>query len=840
MASNDLTRRQAEQRSAQISNVQYTIRLNLDKTETDYKGETTLQFDFNTGGLEELMVDFITKEVSSLTLNGKDFLSYRKDDFWLYIPTSSLKNGENQLAICYTNDYDKTGSGFHRFVDPEDDEVYIHTDFEPYDAHRLFPCFDQPDLKATYQLTVTGPDDWEFIHNSDPAEGKVRMERDARKKIEFKRTALFSTYIFALVVGPHTKWADRYRNIPLRLYCRKSLAKYIDPKNLFAITKESFEFLENYFDIPYPYGKYDQVFVPEFNFGAMENVACVTFTEHYIFRHKRMYRDYLNRSNTFFHEMVHMWFGNLVTMKWWNDLWLNESFADYLSYFAMSKGRLFPDSLEHMFARKEWAYMQDQLSTTHPIVASAEDTAEAFSNFDGISYAKGASVLKQMMFYIGENKFRQGIRIYLKKFYEKNTVLEDFLSCMSQASGVDIVGWSRQWLQTTGVNTLKPRTTENSCIVEQIPSVDNDQIRDHAILYESYALADGKPNISESGKVFVVGAQIEFPLKSKSRFILLNAQDHDYTKVFFSDADLDFISENVTLIEDRFTRRIIWGNLWQMVRDNALSPIRFLEMIEKHSNIEPDQAVLQAQLLAKAISTKSQFLTDPNREMWADRLFQLSIENLEKEKNDQFQMSWFNLMLACTETETSITHLKNILDGGKTYKNLEIDQEKRWNIVTRLCAFNFKDAEGLVQAETTNDPGDLGEKRAFSARASFPDSEVKSNYWNMFTDKKQSSSTDYMRYGMRGFFWHRQKVLLEPYVDKFFADLKTVYETRDMHYSSAFGSALFPMVMDVEQTLKQTKEFLDVNTGLPKLCRKDLIENADHLKRRLPVLRGQD
>jgi aminopeptidase N len=371
------------------------------------------------------------------------------------------------------------------------------------------------------------------------------------------------------------------------------------------MTKESFQFLENYFYIPYPYKKYDQIFVPEFNFGAMENVACVTFTEHYIFRSKQLYSEYLSRSNTIFHEMVHMWFGNLVTMKWWNDIWLNESFADYLSYYAMSKGKLFPDAFEFQFSRKEWAYMQDQLSTTHPIVGSAEDTADAFSNFDGISYAKGASVLKQLTYYIGEDKFRDGIRLYLKKFYENNTVLEDFLMCMSETSGIDIVEWSKKWLETTGVNTLKFNPDKDQCYIEQMPSETNHKIRDHAIMYETYDKKDGKISIVESNKIIISSAKTDVNISSSSKFTLLNAQDHDYVKIHFRDEELNFIYNNLKNINDRFTQRIIWGNLWQMVRDNALSAIWFLNLVEKYSDIEMDSTVLQEQMLQKTMSIKS-------------------------------------------------------------------------------------------------------------------------------------------------------------------------------------------------------------------------------------------
>ena len=836
MATNDLTRKQAEIRKKQVSNVKYQINLSVNKTDLDYKAQTTIFFDFKKTSEENLMIDFITKEITSLLVNGQEVSDYNKDDYWLYISASLLNSGSNEVSINYTNTYNNTGSGFHRFVDSEDSEVYIHTDFEPYDAHRLFPCFDQPDLKAKYKLTVTGPKEWAFIHNTNADQESVEGDY---KTVSFKETALFSTYIFALCVGPHQVWSDQYKNIPMKIYCRKSLAKHLDADNLFDITKESFEFMEEYFDIPYPYGKYDQIFVPEFNFGAMENVACVTFTEHYIFRSKKLYSQYLNRSNTIFHEMVHMWFGDLVTMKWWNDLWLNESFADYLSYYAMSKGKLFPDAFEFLLSRKEWAYMQDQLSTTHPIVGSAVDTADAFANFDGISYSKGASVLKQLTYFIGEEKFRDGIRIYLKKYYEKNTVLDDFLSCMSDASGVDIISWSKKWLETTGVNTMKLHMSEDTCYVEQMPSDNNNELRNHAIMYEGYDDTDGKATIRETGKIFVNGPKTNVELKSSSKFILLNAQDHDYVKICFRNDDLDFIFNNLNTIEDRFTQRIIWGNLWQMLRDNTLSPIWYLKLVEKFSDTEKDPTVLQGQMLQKASGIKNVYLTDKNREIWSEKLYNLSFKNLDKGQNDQFQISWFDLLVNCAESEDSINQLKSILDGDIVFKNLTIDQEKRWDIITKLCAYQSS-GKKMIAKEENNDRGDLGKKRAFMARAAQPDLNVKSDYWDMFVSSEQKQSSAYIRYGMEGFFWHKQKEMLEPYVDKFFKNLKHVYDTKDIHYSSHYSSILFPMTMNAKKTLNLTEAFIKENQDLPKLCKKSLIENADHLKRKIPILDKQE
>ena len=834
MPVSELKRTEAIERKKQLSNIKYNIEIKVNTESNKYSGKSIISFDFNSNYSNKLMIDAITHEVNQLIINDEICNTFERNESRIYIPTSSLCNGVNILQISYTNIYDNTGSGFHKFEDPEDKEIYIHTDFEPYDARRLFPCFDQPDLKSTYKLTITGPSNWKYIHNTYSI-NEEKIDKDYIK-VEFKETASFSTYLFALVIGPHEMWEDKHNDIPLRLYCRKSLAKYMDPENIFNITKESFTFLENYFDIPYPYEKYDQIFVPEFNFGAMENVACVTFTEHYIFRHKMMYADYLSRSNTIFHEMVHMWFGNLVTMKWWNDLWLNESFADYLSYYAMSKGKLFPDSFEYLLKRKEWAYMQDQLSTTHPIVGSAVDTADAFSNFDGISYSKGASVLKQLMYYIGEDKFRNGIRSYLKKYYEKNTVVDNFLECMSETSGFNIIEWSKQWLETTGVNTL---ICDNNTSIRQIPSETNNLQRDHAIMYQGYKLINGKTKIVENEQIFIKGENTEISLNTDVEFILLNANDFDYVKIYFNEKDLNFIFNNLNTIEDRFTQRIIWCNLWQMVRDNALSPIWFLKLVDKYSGIENDPNVLQGQMLQKVIGIKNIYLTEKNRIFWSDHLSNLAIENLKKGKNNQFQIAWFDLLYEAAESSQHISELKNILDGKVKYDNLIVDQGKRWQIVSKLCAYNYVDSSKIINTEIKNDPGDLGKKRAFTAKVSVPDLDQKSKWWDTFVSEKQSESSAYLRYGMEGFFWHSQKNILEPYVDKFFNNLKNIYETKDMHYSSYYTNFLFPMSMDVEKTLKQTEYFISENNDLPKLCQKSLKEMCDHLRRRQPILKEQ-
>jgi len=837
---NILTNEVAEQRSQLVSNAKYTLELSLEEKASEYQGRCFIEFQYKHGGITYLKLDFITKQIDSLILNGQASQDYLKGDYAIYLNEASLIEGQNKLEITYTSLFDNTGSGFHKFHDPLDSEEYMHTDFEPYEAHRLFPCFDQPDIKASYQLTVNGPAKWTYIHNTLP---KNITNTHQHTRIEFKRTAVFSTYLFALVVGPYTKWEEQYQEVPLGIYCRKSLAEYMDSENIFAITKESMATLEDYFQYPYPYDKYDQIFVPEFNAGAMENVGCVTFTESYIFRHQMLYSDHLNRANTISHEMVHMWFGDLVTMKWWNDLWLNESFADYLSYFTMSKGALFSDALQHFYLRKEWAYQQDQLSTTHPIAASARDTIEAFSNFDGISYSKGASVLRQLQYFIGDEAFRAAIALYFKRFAEKNTTLKDFLSIMSETSGIDIVAWSRQWLETTGVNILKYRIENGKLMIEQKGSAQNNLLRQHAIEYTGYKLTGSALAKNETGKIIINGNSAESTLKPDTAFLILNTHDYDYVKVYFSQADIATAQKYIHTIEDPFARRLVWGSLWQMVRDNAFSPTQFIQMGIEAAMKETDLAILNSHIISKITTIVGVYLTDENRKVWMPKLNSMARARLSDAKNSQQeQIIWFNLLLNTSENTDELAYLLALLTSGQTAPSLEIDQDKRWNIIARLTAYAYPKAEELYQQEKQADKGDLGRKKAYMVEASRPEASQKEGCWQAFTSER-SLSTDFLRYGMNGFHWRTQKELLASYVERYFEVIETIYVERDGHFARAFGRSLFPAWNRTPEMLERIEQFLEEKekngATLPALLKKQLIEQADDLKRVLPILESQ-
>ena len=442
----------ARQRAAQISNVDYRLSLNIGHTSDTFSGSNTITFDLEKRNNQPLTIDFEEGEIESVTVNGQA-AAFAFDKWFITIPQQQLVNGQNTLVINYSRKYSTDGSGFHRFVDPKNQEVYLYTDFEPYDANRLFPHFDQPDLKARYTLDVMAPSHWQVI--STTRETRIENKGDL-KHWYFPISAKISSYVFALHAGNYAVWEDSFEDIPLRLFARRSLAENVKIDDWFIPTKQSFKFFNEYFDIRYPFGKYDQIIAPDFNSGAMENVAAVTFNESYVSRGEKSTRARMNLANTIAHEMAHMWFGDLVTMRWWNGLWLNESFATYMANLAIDQASDFTNTWDYFYTgMKQWAYRSDDSVNTHAIELEVPTTGDAMTNFDGITYGKGAAVLKQVHHYLGKDEFRTGVSNYLKKFAYKNTDLDDFMTELGKAAGKDLSQWTQDWLYQPGLNTIE-------------------------------------------------------------------------------------------------------------------------------------------------------------------------------------------------------------------------------------------------------------------------------------------------------------------------------------------------------------------------------------------------
>ena len=534
MAQDNLTRAEARDRASLVSNVRYDITLDLTRDDV-FPSETLVRFDCAEPG-PTTFVDF-TGSVLSAELNGRPLPQDAVGDHRIHLKDLAASN---ELRVSATALDRRTGKGFTRFHDPVDGEVYVHTDLEPFDAHRAFPCFDQPDVKGVFDFTVLAPPGWEVVSNS-PAETPV-AEAD-RTRWSFLPTPPIPAYITAIVAGPFHVVRDRYGDIPLGLYCRRSLAEHLDAEELFELTKQGFTFFERIFERGYPFAKYDQVFVPEYTAGAMENAGCVTFNEtRYIFRSKVTDAARERRAGTITHEMAHMWFGDLVTMRWWDDLWLNESFASYIGDLALAEGTRFTEAWTTFTnLEKTWAYMQDQLPTTHPISADVPDTESIHLNFDGITYAKGASVLKQLVSWVGKDRFLAGTSNYFRRHEFANAELADFLSALEEVSGRDLGAWSKEWLETAGVNTLRPEMDENGgdirsfTIVQEAPP-DHPTLRSHRVAVGLYdARAEGLAR-RKRVELDVVGARTEVPELAGEPIpdlLLLNEDDLTYAKIRF-------------------------------------------------------------------------------------------------------------------------------------------------------------------------------------------------------------------------------------------------------------------------------------------------------------------
>jgi aminopeptidase N len=835
---NRLTQREAEQRAAAIHCPEYTIVLSLHAGVADYAGEVTIHFE-HTDPAAGTFLDFTGREIGSLEINGHEVDEAAWISNRLFLDGTQLRQ-HNIVRIVYRNDYNHAGAGLHYFVDPEDGNEYLYTQFEPYEAHRLFPCFDQPDIKAIYGLQVVAPAHWSVVTNSPLISSEP--SDDARVTRAFATTAAFSTYLFALAAGPFRRFEERYGEIPLALYCRDSLARYIDPDELFAITKQGLEFFAAFFDFPYPFGKYDQLFCPEFNFGAMENVGAVMFSEQMIFRDLPTELQRLERASTILHEMAHMWFGNLVTMRWWNDLWLNESFATYMSYLAMERVTRFRSGAWLAFHSnmKAWAYAQDQLVTTHPITGEVPDTDATFLNFDGITYGKGASVLKQLVAAIGPEGFQAGMRHYFKQYAWGNTTLSEFLDALRQATGRDLTEWSKLWLETESLNTLTPvwgtdGDTITDIRIEQSAPDDYPTLRPHRI---DLALFDegstGNPILREAIALDVEGASTTVETLvgvAAPAAILPNYNDHGYAKLILDECTLDFVCDRLEQFDDSFVRLLLWRILWDMVRDQKLRSQEYLALVLNKLPSETHLELVNT-VLANAQTAVSRYTPEPMRLSQAAKLFDLARKSLDATTNADFRITWVRALIGAAQAPDSLRHLLKLVDEGSGIEGFEFDQDMRWALVVKANAYDMPDAAARLEAELQRDGSDRGQRAAETARTARPDATLKAAAWERFHEDRHASM-HLLRAAMHGFFWTHQQALLEPYIGRYFEQVRSIFQDRDKDFALAYFHALYPFHWPTEEVVVRNQALIDVLDPDEVFLRRNLREAQNELQRTL-------
>ena len=816
-----LTQSEAEGRAARVSNCHYTLALDIRAGAAAYAGDITMRFDYV--GRDDSFLDHRGKTIQSLEINGQTVVP-AWNGYRLTLPGSALGT-TNVVRIRYENEYDHQGDGFHQFIDPADGQEYLYSNFEPYEAHRLFPCFDQPDVKATYALTVTAPSEWEVIANY----GIERTEAadTGRTTRVFKETALISSYLFALVAGPYQAFREEHKGIPIGLFCRKSLAEKLDIDEVFTVTRQGLDFFAEFFDCAYPFDKYDQVFVPEFNSGAMENAGCVTHNEYMVFREPPTDNQRRNRADTILHEMAHMWFGDLVTMRWWNDLWLNESFATYMSFLAMEKATRFTWAWQNFNASiKNWAYRQDQLVTTHPIAGEVGDTDQTFLNFDGITYGKGASVIKQLVAAIGLDSFRHGMRHYFRTHAFGNTTLAQFLASLEAGSGKELQEWSRLWLETSSVNTIAAEWEQDgerltSLSLTQTAPADYPTIRPHrldvGLLREdeagAFTVTVLPVNISGERADIPEARGLPSPL-----LVFPNYNDHAYAKVALDAVSVEFVRERLQDVDDPMLRQMLWSSLWNMVRDQQLKSTDFLEMVRTKIPLERNVELVDS-VLSQASLALSRYMPDAMREREAHELFEATGVALRAAKGSDELIIWARAHIGAAITPNDLAAVARLADGGDVVAGLTIDQDMRWSIAARFVAFGLDGAAEGIAMELQRDPTDRGQRAKIQSDVSAPDAQVKAAAWQRFMGEGYGSL--YLTSAaMGGFNWWRQRELLTPYVDRFFEVIPTVFREKDKEFAGDFFRSLFPSYRVETEIVDRGERLLtEVGGELPTLAR---------------------
>ena len=824
MPGTNLTREEAQQRAQLLAVESYEIELDLSGAQEGgtYRSVTTVRFDVTAENGTESFIDLVAPAVHEVTLNG-DSLDPAEVFADSRIALPGLLRGRNILRVVADCAYTNTGEGLHRFVDPVDDQAYLYTQFEVPDARRVFASFEQPDLKATFQFTVRAPEGWTVISNSPTPEPQDNVW-------VFEPTPRISTYITALIVGPyhsvHSVYEKDGQSVPLGIYCRPSLAEYLDSDAIFEVTRQGFEWFQEKFDYAYPFEKYDQLFVPEFNAGAMENAGAVTIRDQYVFRSKVTDAAYEVRAETILHELAHMWFGDLVTMEWWNDLWLNESFATYPSIAcqAAHPESRWPHSWT-TFANsmKTWAYRQDQLPSTHPIMAEINDLDDVLVNFDGITYAKGASVLKQLVAYVGEDEFFRGVQAYFKAHAFGNTRLSDLLGALEETSGRDLKSWSKAWLETAGINVLRPRIETGSdgvvtsfAIHQEAPALPagakgEPTLRPHRIAVGLYDLdeASGKLVRRERIELDVDGELTAVPQlvgQRRPAVILLNDDDLSYAKVRLDEQSLAFVTEHLGDFESSLPRALCWASAWDMTRDAELAARDYLSLVLSGIGKESDIGVVQS--LQRQVKLAIDLYADPAaREALLARWTDATLAHLRAAApGSDHQLAWARAFAATARTPEQLDVLDALLDGSQTIEGLAVDTELRWAFVQRLAAVGrFDEAE--IAGEYERDRTAAGERHATTARAARPTAEAKAEAWASVVDSDKLPNA-VQEAVIGGFVQTDQREVLAPYAERYFEVVKDIWDSRSHEMAQQIAVGLYPTVQVSQETLDRTDAWL--------------------------------
>ena len=794
-----ITQAEAAARSARVSNVDYVLDFAL-TGKASFGGTSKISFDLSDNSTP-LTIDLDKATIASLEVNGKK-LAPEYNQFFITLQPQDLVKGRNTVVVNYTRLHSTNGEGLHRMVDPVDGKVYTYSHFEPAAAHQMFALFDQPDLKATFQVNVTAPADWVVV--STKRESAVAPDA-AGKRWTFPASKKLSPYNFSLHAGPYKVWEDSSAKYPMRLFARQSVASQIHPADWFKYTKQGLAFFDEYFGIPYQWEKYDQLLVPDFLYGAMENAGAVTFAERGF-----MYKEAMTESqrqglaSVIMHEMAHQWFGDLVTMKWWNGLWLNESFASFMGTLATAESTEFKNAWQSFYSgAKQGAYMQDQSLTTHPIEVPVPSTANAFDNIDSITYAKGASTLMQLRHLLGEEVFRKGVHNYLVKYAFKNAKLDDFIGSLGEAAGRDLGPWTQQWLYHAGVNTVAAKYScangkiASFALQQSAPSAALPTLREQRVQVATFKLEGGKMVLAKNVATTYKGASTRVPELVGSAcpdLVYPNYEDWGFAKVQLDKRSFATAQTSLAQVEDPLLRSMLWQSLWDGVRDGHLPLNDFLKTALANAGAEKDYTLLGKVL--GMMQTSKYYLDAMHANAAYTRATTQALEDMawagvESNKADtNFQRRWFGMYMGVATSKGALDRLAGLLDGKLKVEGLAVSQDVRWSIIERLNRFAYPGSAEMVTAELARDKSDTGQSSALAATVARPDPAVKSEWLGKVHDLKTTLPFSKVRVAMDNLYPVEQSALSEKSAAERLAKLPAIDKAAGPVFMRSYGELI--------------------------------------------------
>lgn len=839
-AADQISEAEAAARKARVSDISYILDIDLISLADAYTGEVRARFDLSDAA-DSLAIDFTGGSVQSIVANGSS-IAVDYNGFFITLPPSALQVGSNDIVIHYTHPFDQDGTGLHRFVDPEDGRTYLYTYLWPYYSNRLFPNFDQPDLKATYELTVRAEKDWQVV--SSITEDSVTEEAES-KLWHFPTSEKFSSYIFSLHAGPYHVWEDQAGDVPIRLMARQSLADYVAVEEWLTYTKAGLEHYRDYFDIPYPFKKYDQVIVPDFLIGAMENVAAVTFSESYVDRGSYNRFNSQRRAGTILHEMAHMWFGDLVTMSWWNGLWLNESFATLMSSIAVFEVTEFED-MWHGFYLSEnlTAINADNRVSTHPIEVPVNSSNDFFNVFDAITYDKGASVLNQLSHYIGRENFRLGVSNYLKEHAWGNTELADFMAALSTQAGTDLGPWAQDWMYQAGVNTIEARVScsdgsiESFAILQSAPA-DHPTIRAQRVQLGLFSsAADGVLENYAAIPVEVMGVETQVP-----EAIGLDCPDltlPNYDGWGYTQISLDPVSMNTAIndtglqnIADPLARSMIWSALVDAPTQGQVENSALLTALIESLALESNDRIVR-QVLGELVSNLNRleklgagfaaelasFGPLAEQRLWA-LIVRGVVDSPAASVSGQTEGMLLQRLRSYIDLARSSEALDNLagLLGNSEIPGLGIGQGLRWTILQRLAERDYGNVEELMTQERQRDGSDAGVRAFYSVQAALPDLAIKEQWVERILDLDDPLPLSNQRAAMSAIFPAGQEELQLALLPRLVENLPALAQAKDNYYLQSYGRDMFAGICSEEGLRMLSQAIVDSERIGPTLYR---------------------